>query len=196
MVLQLKSRVGQRGGKTKGTMTHWKIQSMMTCTSCLPTGLKVKWKCQYFLILCYSMYYNLTGCSMEFSRKEYWSGYPVTSAGDLPNSGTKSESPALQVDSLPLEQPGKLKSNQIRSDQLLSRVWIFLIPWISARQASLSITKSRSSLRLTSIVSVMPSSHLILCHPLVLLLPIPSSISLFQWVNSSHEVAKVLEFQL
>ena len=196
MVLQLKSRVEQRGAKTKGTMTHWKIQSMMTCTSCLPTGLKVKWKCQYFLILCYSMYYNLTGCSMEFSRKEYWSGYPVTSAGDLPNSGTKSESPALQVDSLPLEQPGKLKSNQIRSDQLLSRVWIFLIPWISARQASLSITKSRSSLRLTSIVSVMPSSHLILCHPLVLLPPIPSSISLFQWVNSSHEVAKVLEFQL
>ena len=196
MVLQLKSRVGQRGGKTKGTMTHWKIQSMMTCTSCLPTGLKVKWKCQYFLILCYSIYYNLTGCSMEFSRKEYWSGYPVTSAGDLPNSGTKSESPALQVDSLPLEQPGKLKSNQIRSDQLLSRVWIFLIPWISARQASLSITKSRSSLTLTSIVSVMPSSHLILCHPLVLLPPIPSSISLFQWVNSSHEVAKVLEFQL
>ena len=168
----------------------------MTCTSCLPAGLKVKWKCQYFLILCYSMYYNLTGCSMEFSRKEYWSGYPVTSAGDLPNSGTKSESPALQVDSLPLEQLGKLKSNQSRSDQLLSRVWIFLIPWISARQASLSITKSRSSLRLTSSVSVMPSSHLILCHPLVLLPPIPSSISLFQWVNSSHEVAKVLEFQL
>ena len=59
---------------------------------------------------------------MEFSRKEYWSGYPVTSAGDLPNSGTKSESPALQVDSLPLEQPGKLKSNQSRSDQQLSHV--------------------------------------------------------------------------
>ena len=43
--------------------------------------------------------------------------------------------------------------------------------------------------------SVMPSTHLILCCPLLLLPPIPPSISLFQWVNSSHEVAKVLEFQ-
>ena len=48
----------------------------------------------------------------------------------------------------------------------------------------------------TSIESVMPSSHLILCHPLFLLPLIPPSIRVFQWVNSSHEVAKVLEFQL
>ena len=68
-------------------------------------------------------------------------------------------------------------------------------PWIAARQASLFITSYRSSLRLTTIESVMPSSHLILCRPL-LLPPIPLSISLFQEVNSSHEVAKVLEFQL
>ena len=54
-----------------------------------------------------------------------------------------------------------------------------------------SITNSRSSLRLMSIES-MPSSHLILCHPLLFLTPIPPSIrGLFQWVNSSHEVAKV-----
>ena len=84
----------------------------------------------------------------------------------------------------------------IRSDQSLSRVRLFATPWIAARQASLSITSSRSSLILTSIESVMPSSHLILCRPLLLLPPIPPSISLFQWVNSSHEVAKVLEFQL
>ena len=48
----------------------------------------------------------------------------------------------------------------IRSDQSLSRVWLFETPWIAAHQASLSITNSRSSLRLTSIKSVMPSSHL------------------------------------
>ena len=60
----------------------------------------------------------------------------------------------------------------------------------------LSITNSQSSLRLTSIKSVIPSSHLIFCHPLLLLPPIPPSISLFQWVNTSHEVAKVLDFQL
>ena len=87
-------------------------------------------------------------------------------------------------------------SVQFSSVQSLSRVWIFANPWIAACQASLSITNSWSSLRLTSIESVMPSSHLILCCPLLLLPPIPPSISLFQWVNSSHEVAKVLEFQL
>ena len=81
-------------------------------------------------------------------------------------------------------------------DQLLSHVRLFATPWITACQASMSITNSRSSLRLTSIESVMPSSHLILCHPLLLLPPIPPSISLFQQVNSSHELAKVLEFQL
>ena len=151
-------------------------------------------------------------------------------------------------------------SYQINSDQSLSCVRLFATPWIAARQASLSITNSRSSLRLTS---VMPSSHLILCRPLLLLPkwlkvfasvqfssvaqwcptlrdpmnrstpglpvhhqlpeftqthvlrvsdaiqpshPLSSSFppapnpsqhqSLFQWVNSSHEVAKVLEFQL
>ena len=83
------------------------------------------------------------------------------------------------------------------SVQSLSRVRLFAIPWIIARQASLSITNSRSSLRLTSIKSVMPSSHLIFCRALLLLSPNPSQHqSLFQWVNSSHEVAKVLEFQL
>ena len=87
-------------------------------------------------------------------------------------------------------------SVQFSSVQSLSRVQLLASPWIVARQASLSITNSRSSLRLMSIESVMPSSHLILCHPLLLLSPIPPSISLFQWVNSSHEVAKVLEFQL
>ena len=84
---------------------------------------------------------------------------------------------------------------QFSSVQLLSRVRLFATPWIPARQASLSITNSWSSLRLTSIESVIPSSHLTLCHPLLLLLPIPPIISLFQWVNSSPEVAKVLEFQ-
>ena len=65
------------------------------------------------------------------------------------------------------------------SVQLLSRVRLFATPWITARQAPLSITISRSSLKLTSIELVMPSSHLILCHPLFLLLPIPPSIRVF-----------------
>ena len=68
---------------------------------------------------------------------------------------------------------------QFRSDQSLSRIQLFATPWIAAHQASLSITNSRSSLRLTSIELVMPSSHLILCHPLLLLPPVPPSIRVF-----------------
>ena len=67
----------------------------------------------------------------------------------------------------------------IASVQSLSHVWLFATPWIAARQASLSITISRNSLKLTSIESAMPSSHLILCRPLFLLPPIPPSIRVF-----------------
>ena len=70
-------------------------------------------------------------------------------------------------------------SVQCSSVQSLSRVRLFATPWTAARQASLSITNSWSSLRLTSIESVMPSSHLILCRPLLLLPPIPPSIRVF-----------------
>ena len=65
------------------------------------------------------------------------------------------------------------------SVQSLSHLWLFVTPWIAAHQASLSITNSQSSLRLTSIESVMLSSHLILCRPLLLLPPIPPSIRVF-----------------
>ena len=77
-------------------------------------------------------------------------------------------------------------SDQIRSEQLLSRVWLFATPWIAARQASLSITNSQSSPRLTSIKSVMPSSHLILCRPFLLLSPIPPSIRVFSNESTLH----------
>ena len=69
--------------------------------------------------------------------------------------------------------------NTFSSVQSLSRLRLFATPWIAACQTSLSITNSRSSLRLTSIKSVMPSSHLILCRPLLLLPPIPPSIKVF-----------------
>ena len=68
---------------------------------------------------------------------------------------------------------------QFSSVQLLSSVRLFVTPWIAARQASLSITNSQISLRLISIKSVMPSSHLILCRPLLLLPPLPPSIRVF-----------------
>ena len=88
------------------------------------------------------------------------------------------------------------RERYISSVQSLNRVLLFATPWTAARQASLSITNSRSSPWLTSIESVMPSSHLILSSPSP---PAPNPSqhqSLFQRVNSSHEVAKGLEFQL
>ena len=60
-------------------------------------------------------------------------------------------------------------NHQFSSVESLSRVWLFSTPWTAARQASLSITNSRSLPKLMSIESVMPSNHLILCHPLLLL---------------------------
>ena len=68
---------------------------------------------------------------------------------------------------------------QFSSVQSLSHVRLLATPWIAACQASLSITNSQSSLKLTSIESVMPSSHLILCHPLFFLPPISPSIRVF-----------------
>ena len=78
-------------------------------------------------------------------------------------------------------------SVQFSSVQSLSRVRLFATPWISARQASLSITNSWNSLKLTSIELVIPSSHLILCRPLLLLPPIPPSIR----VSSSESTLRM-----
>ena len=73
----------------------------------------------------------------------------------------------------------KVGSSQFSSFQLLSRVQLFAIPWTTAHQASLSITNSQSLLTLMSIEFVMPSNHLILCHPLLLLTSIFPSIRVF-----------------
>ena len=121
--------------------------------------------------------------SMGFSREHYWSRLPFPSLGAIPNPGIEPVSPIF-----PALAGGffttsatwqKCVSVQFSSVQSLSRVRLFVTPWIAARQASLSIISSRSSLRLTSIESVMPPSHLILCHPLLLLPPIPPSIRVF-----------------
>ena len=77
-------------------------------------------------------------------------------------------------------------SGQFSSVQSLTHVQLFVTPLIAARQASLSITNCRTSLRLTSIESVMPSSHLILCHPLLLLPAVPPSIRVFSNESTLH----------
>ena len=76
--------------------------------------------------------------------------------------------------------------SSVSSVQLLSRIRLCATPWITAHQASLSITNSRSSFKLTSIESVTPSSHLILCHPLLLLPSIPPSIRVFSSESTLH----------
>ena len=73
--------------------------------------------------------------------------------------------------------------NTIQFSSVAQSCRLFATPWIAAHQASLSITNSRGSLRFMSIESVMPSSHLILCHALLLLPPIPPSIRAF---NRNH----------
>ena len=114
---------------------------------------------------------------------------------DLFDPRIKPGSPALQVDPLPPELSGKPKVKMkvaqscltlcdpmdciSQSVQSLSHVRLFVTPWIAAHQASLSITNSQSWPKLTSIELVMPSSHLILCHSLLLLPRIPPSIRVF-----------------
>ena len=100
--------------------------------------------------------------SMRLSQQEYWNGFNWC---------------LLWRKTL-----GEVKlslSLLFSSVQSLSRLQFFATPWITARQASLSITNSQSSPKLMCIESVMPSSHLILCRPLFFLPPIPPSIRVF-----------------
>ena len=85
----------------------------------------------------------------------------------------------------------------LSSVQSLSCIRLFVTPRTAACQASVSITNSWSSLKLMSIELVMPSNHLILCHPFLLLaFSLSQHQGLFQWISSLHQVAKVFEFQL
>ena len=99
--------------------------------------------------------------SMEFSRQEYWSGLPFPSPGNLPRSeASQVWSPGLKL----WRRILYLLSHSVQFSSVwsLSRVQLFVTPWITARQASLSITNSQSLPKLMSIESVMPSSLLIL----------------------------------
>ena len=91
-----------------------------------------------------------------------------------------------KLNKLSLPRMEQFQLNKDSSVQSLSRVRLFATPRIAARQASLSITNSRSSLKLMSIESVMPSSHLILCRPLLLLPPSPPSITVFSSELTLH----------
>ena len=99
-----------------------------------------------------------------------------------------------------LDPPGLDPSNfphwEHWSVQSLSHVRFFVTSWNAAHQASLSIINSWSLLKLMSIKSVMPSSHIILCHPILLLPSIFPSIRVFSNDSDLHIRSKVLKFQL
>ena len=159
---------------------------------------------------------SVHGLSQARILEWYCSGLSFLSPGDLPEPGIEFGSPALQADSLLSERGGQStihaevieqsqkrrpstqpsdhlawakekNNNYLRSSiQLLSRVWLFVTPWTAAGRASLSITNSQSLLKLMSITSVMPSNHLILCCPLLLLPSILPSIMVFSNESVLH----------
>src|SRR5574337_513211 len=111
------------------------------------------------------------------------------------------------------EESPHTSQNQFSSVQSLSHVRLFATPWTTAHQASLSIINSRSLLKLMSIESVMPSNHLTLCHPLLLLPSIFPSIRVFsnesvlhiRWpkywsfsfsINPSNEYSRLISFKI
>ena len=94
--------------------------------------------------------------------------YPVQARSARGTIGYESERGGVEVRKI-LQLGSRHTEKMARSVQLLSRVRFFATRWTAARQASLSITNSQSLLKLMSIKSVMPSNHLILCHPLLLL---------------------------
>ena len=90
------------------------------------------------------------------------------------------------IENKPMVTKGEREEELFSSVQSLSRVQLFAIPWTAARQASLSVTNSRSLLQLMSIESMMPSNHLILCRPLLLLSSIFPSVRVFSSKSVLH----------
>ena len=126
--------------------------------------------------------------SMGFSRQVYWSGLPYSPPGDISDPRIKPmslRSPTLAGRFFTTAPPRKTGEYDISSVQSLSPVYLFVTPWAGAHKASLSIsnslsvTNSKSLLKLMSIKSVTPSNHLILCHPFLLPPSIIPSIRVF-----------------
>ena len=117
-----------------------------------------------------NMVRKITSVGSDINLQDLDPGSKTYVKGDL-----QSYSDADALTSI-LSIPGNKWILQFSSVQSISRVRLFATPWIAAHQASLSITNSWSPLKLMSIELAMPSSHLILCHPLLLLPPIPPSI--------------------
>ena len=144
---------------------------------------------------------------MGFSRQEYWGGLPCPPPGNLPNPGIEPRSPALQADSLPTEPPGKPKNTGVGSLPLLqgknqfssvAQSYQTLCDPMNRSMPGLPIHHQLPEFTQTHVHwvgdTIQPSHPLLSPSPPA---PNPSQHQgLFQWVNSSHQMAKVLEFQL
>ena len=134
--------------------------------------------------------------SMGFSRQEYWSGLPFPSPGEFPNPRIKSRSPTFQADALTSEPPGKPStwyqfSSVAQACPTLCNPMNRSMPGLPVHHQIPEFTQTHVH-RVSD--AIQPSQPLSSPSPPA---PNPSQHqSLFQWVNSSHEVAKVLEFQL
>ena len=154
-------------GRNEFDMTEWLSTVQQTIKDIY---FFQKWE-SYVLLLFLDLNSNLLMISCEtFKSLSRWSKFKLV---------------YLSGFELPMEDK-PLCHVQFSSVQSLSHVRLFATPWITARQASLSITNSRSSLKLMSIELVTPSSHLILCHPLLLLPPIPLIIRVFSNESTLH----------
>ena len=149
--------------KIKRKINKWDLIKLKSCCAAMETINKTKIQPSEWEKICakeptdkgliFKMYKLLTQLNIEKKIKKW--------AEDLNRYSSKEETNSRKAHKKTCNI-----FNQFSSVQSLSRVRLFATPWITARQASLSITNSRSSLKLMSIESGMPSSHLILCRPL------------------------------
>ena len=123
--------------------------------------------------------------SLDCPSAGKWDTGPMRSIWGLKGICKNGESLVLPTSTIILNN-AYLLSVQFSSIQSLSHVRLFATPWIAARQASLSISNSQSLLKLMPIELVMPSRNLILCHPLLLLPPIPPSIRVVSNGSTLH----------
>ena len=151
---------GHQPGKNKALSDSWRLMFSSQAV------LAAVWSSIASVMTSQTVYFLLELSTLYFRAFVFM----IQSTQSTPNKESKSFSYKIWISSV----------------QSLSRVRLFATPWIAARQASLSSTNSWSSLRLMSIESVIPSSHLILCHPLLLLPTIPPSIRVFSNESTLH----------
>ena len=136
---------------------------------------------QLCLTLCDPMDYSPPGSSVHGilqARILEWPAMPSSRGASLPRDRTCVSCISCTADGFFTAEPPE-KPHNFSQVQSLSRVWFFVTPWTAARQASLSITNSWSTPKPMSIELVMPSDHLILCHPLLVTTSIFPSIRVF-----------------